>query len=57
MLCTSRTWMFAIASSVHGTGSVELSSAARRHLCDVGVDIDVGARLQIAGEAVRPRRS
>ena len=57
VLWTSSTWMFAIASSVHGTGSVEPDATvalAPVENFDVGVDVDSAARLQVAGQRVRP---
>ena len=50
VLSTSSTWMFAMASSVHGSGRVEVSRAPGRHLGDVRVDVDAASWLQVAGQ-------
>ena len=54
VLWTSSTWMSAMASSVHGTGSVDEQALEPVETFDVGVDVDPAARLQVAGERVRP---
>ena len=47
--------MFAMANSVHGSGSVELAGpAGGRDLADVGVDIDPAAGLEVAGQGGCP---